>query len=122
MDAHLATDRLAPARPTTGDALPHRGEGAAGEDVEIPTDTQLSGTRRPAEASPARDGQRRTGRGGRGNGAGKTHRVTAEPDTSSLDLVVRSAEGESPFHVQYGPHQNPVSALMDDVDGTSDEG
>ena len=67
------------------------------------------------------------GRDGRGGGAaamglGRRTGLQLNPTLAPSIWLCGAGKAKSRFTCSYGPHQNPVSALMDDLDGTSGEG
>ena len=119
--AHLATDRAALARWAASPLLASlvgdgtvAVQGAATETWERP----LIGHRRGAEESPAREMATRSGKGERvaDTGGRKARRVTAEPDTSALDLTERETEEEYEDRHDLDPmSQSLLGGLLEDM-------
>ena len=119
--AHLATDRAALARWAASPLLASlvgdgtvAVQGAATETWERP----LIGHRRGAEESPAREMATRSGKGERvaDTGGRKARRVTAEPDTSALDLTERKTEEEYEDRHDLDPmSQSLLGGLLEDM-------
>ena len=119
--ARLATDRAALARRAATPPLASlvgdgtvAVQGAATETWERP----LIGHRRGAEESPAREMATRSGKGERvaDTGGRKARRVTAEPDTSALDLTERETEEEYEDRHDLDPmSQSLLGGLLEDM-------
>ena len=119
--AHLATDRAALARRAASPLLASlvgdgtvAVQGAATETWERP----LIGHRRGAEESPTREMATRSGKGERvaDTGGRKARRVTAEPDTSALDLTARETEEEYEDRHDLDPmSQSLLGGLLEDM-------